>query len=140
MPPARDQGISGSGCSKCGRVIVWVSCITIVIAVSPAMAAKECVGRWRVSVEARSGTCQANEHNRIMLIKEDGRIVMEKPSVHFDVSGNVSACRTVSIVVAREGEIAKGHGEITGATASGTWTVTRPPARQCAGTWFARKR
>src|SRR5258707_12545828 len=140
MTPAWDQSVSGNTCSKFGRIIFWLGGIAVVIPVSPALAEKQCFGRWRVSVEARSGTCQPNEHNRIMVIKGDGRIVMENPSTHFEMSGNVSACRTVSFVVTREGEIAGAHGEITGETASGTWTVTRPPTKQCAGTWFARKR
>jgi hypothetical protein len=139
MSPAWDHGVSGNTCAKSGRAIFWLGCITVVVAASPAFSKTQCVGRWRVSVEATSGTCKPNEHNRAILLKEDGRIVLEHPSSNLELSGNVSSCQTVSFVIARSGEIARGRGQIMGETASGTWTVTRPPTKQCSGTWFARK-
>jgi hypothetical protein len=69
----------------------------------------------------------------------NGQIVLENPSIHFTLSGSVSACQAVSLVITRGPEIAKGSGRITGDTAEGTWTVIRPAEKQCSGTWFARQ-
>jgi hypothetical protein len=107
--------------------------------ISPAFAQTQCAGRWRVLIETTSGTCQANEHSRAINLKENGQIELANPSSEFELSGNVSSCQTVSLVITRGAEVAKGSGKITGDEARGTWMVTRPPSKQCSGTWYAKQ-
>jgi hypothetical protein len=111
----------------------------VAFAASPTLAQTTCTGRWRVAIETTSGTCQPNEHSRAIQVMENGQIALETPSNEFDLSGNVAACKTVSLVITRRAEVAAGSGQITGDQASGTWTVTKPPSRKCSGTWFARQ-
>jgi hypothetical protein len=108
-------------------------------ATSPAFGQMQCAGRWRVLIETTSGTCQANEHSRAIKLKGNGQIELENPSSEFELSGSVSACQTVSLVITRGAEVAKGSGRITGDEARGTWAVTRPPSKQCSGTWYAKQ-
>lgn len=121
------------------RGVFWIAFIALAFAVSPAFAQTQCVGRWRVSVETTSGTCEPQERNRAINVKENGQIVLENPSAHFTLSGRVSGCQTMSFVITRGPEIARGNGRVTGDQAEGTWTVIRPAEKRCAGTWFARK-
>jgi hypothetical protein len=124
---------------KGGQGIFWLSFIAVSLAISSASAQTQCVGRWRVSVEATSGTCEPNEHNRAVNVRENGQIVLENPSSRFTLSGSVSGCQTMSFVITRGPEIARGNGRVTGDRAEGTWKVIRPPEKQCSGTWLAVK-
>jgi hypothetical protein len=107
--------------------------------VTHAFAQTQCAGRWRVDIVTTAGTCEPNEHSRAINVKQNGQIDLASPSSEFELSGNVTACKTVSLVITRGAEIASGNGQITGDEASGTWMVTRPPSKKCSGTWFARK-
>ena len=109
------------------------------LVVSPGFAQNQCSGRWRVSIDTSTGTCQANEHSRAIFVKDDGNIQLVNPSDQFDLSGSVSACSAVSFVITRGAEIAEGKGAITGDVAQGTWVVKKPASKKCTGTWFARK-
>lgn len=109
------------------------------LAASPVFAQTQCVGRWRVLIETTSGTCQANEHSRAINLTANGQVELVNPSNEFELSGNVSGCQTVLLVITRGAEVAKGSGRITGGEARGTWMVTRPPSKQCSGTWYAKQ-
>jgi hypothetical protein len=121
------------------RTIVVFLVTVAVSATSPAFALSQCTGRWRVAIQTTSGTCEPNEHSRAIDLTEDGQIELANPSNQFDLSGSVSSCNTVSLVITRGAEIAEGSGRITGDEAQGTWTVKKPASKKCSGTWFARK-
>src|ERR1700694_1651472 len=110
-----------------------------ILATSTAFAQTQCAGRWRVLIETTSGTCQANEHSRAINLKENGQIELANPSSEFELSGSVASCQAVSLVITRGAEVAKGNGKITGDEARGTWMITRPPSKQCSGTWYAKQ-
>jgi hypothetical protein len=120
-------------------IITILLSAAIILAASSAFSASQCVGRWRVVISPSSGTCDPNERSRAILVRENGQLEIENPSTEFQLSGSVSGCQTVSLVITRGSEVAKGSGRITGEEASGTWTVTRPQSRQCSGTWYAKQ-
>jgi outer membrane protein W len=122
------------------NITVFVlACAAAALNISSASAQSQCVGPWRVAIETTSGTCQPNEKSRAINVKENGQIELESPSTHFDLSGSVAGCRTISFILTRNGEIATGAGQITGNEARGTWIVTQPASKQCSGWWYAKQ-
>jgi hypothetical protein len=125
-------------------VVVTIIPVWIAGAGTPTRASSACDGHWRVAfyIDAgkRTAKCNRQETNHAVDVK-DGNF-SESNSGH-DLRGMIKGCGSISFIVTRPGEKARGNGTVTGKDdqgrlkATGTWKVEQPSDRDCTGTWLA---
>jgi hypothetical protein len=106
------------------------------LATSPrAMARSPFDGTWSVLIVTDQGTC--DRAYRYALRIDDGRVSYDDPS--FAVSGRVDGAGHVQVNVAAGGQLASGHGRLSGGSGEGSWNG-RSATSQCSGHWEAERR
>jgi hypothetical protein len=91
-------------------------------------------GNWRVSIQPRDGDCQASQ---IPLKIDNGRLGYSG-YVPVSVSGSVGGNGSVSVSVKAGSRSARGSGQLSGNSGSGTWTGGSASSA-CSGTWTASR-
>jgi hypothetical protein len=127
---------------KCVRITVAVMGISLIGITAHALAQTSCHGDWRVGiiVAQTSETCDPDK-THIVVVDSFGNISPKTRLAGIEFRGTVdTACRNISFVITRNGEKAEGQGQISGAKAQGTWSVTYPSNKNCHGVWQASKR
>ena len=107
---------------------------TAVPASAPATAKSNFDGQWSVLIVTQKGTCDRAYRYPI---KIDNGSVGYAGSASFTVSGKVGDNGTVTVLVARGNQSAKGQGRLSGTDGSGLWTAG---SGECSGTWTAERR
>jgi len=112
--------------------------------VIPASASSECDGHWRVAFYIDPGKkafhkCNREETDHAVEVT-DGRFSESNSGYNF--RGTFKGCASISFIVTRMGEKARGAGTVTrnaedGLKADGGWNVEQPSDRDCTGTWMA---
>jgi hypothetical protein len=92
-------------------------------------------GRWSVLLETQKGEC--DKAYRYPVAVENG-VVRYAGDAGFNVTGKVAANGTVQGSVSAGETRANVRGKLSGASGSGTWTISG--GRNCSGQWTAEKR
>jgi hypothetical protein len=111
---------------------VGVACLA---PVGAAQAQQKFDGSWSVLVLTERGDCDRAYRYPIAIERGRVRYAGDAP---FNISGQVAANGAVRGSIASGQGRADVRGRLSGASGTGTWTVTG--ARNCSGTWNAERR
>ena len=108
---------------------------TVVPAASASVApAKSFDGGWSVLIVTEKGACDRAYRYPVKI--ENGAVGYAG-SAAFTVSGTVGDNGTVTVMVARGSQSAKGTGRMSATDGAGTWTAG---SGECSGIWTAERR
>src|SRR6266404_555660 len=103
-------------------------------AAAPAVAKSNYDGQWSVLIVTQKGTCDRAYRYPV---KIDNGAVGYAGDASFTVSGKVGPTGTVTVMVARGSQSAKGTGRLSSTDGAGMWTAG---SGDCSGTWTAERR
>ena len=101
---------------------------------APMPSAKSFDGGWSVLIVTEKGTCDRAYRYPVKI--ENGSVGYAG-SASFNVSGKVGDNGSVTVMVSRGSQSAKGTGRMSGSDGAGTWTAG---SGECSGTWTAERR
>jgi hypothetical protein len=116
------------------RAIPALTAAAILASAVPAAAKSNYDGQWSVLIVTQKGTCDRAYRYPV---KIDNGAVGYAGDASFTVSGKVGPTGTVTVMVARGSQSAKGTGRLSSTDGAGMWTAG---SGDCSGTWTAERR
>ena len=107
---------------------------TTVPASAAAVAKSTFDGQWSVLIVTQKGTCDRAYRYPVKI--ENGSVGYAG-SASFNVSGKVGDNGSVTVMVSRGSQSARGQGKLSATDGSGMWTAG---SGDCSGTWTAERR
>ena len=122
------------------RAVLPAIAATMVLAASalpaaaPAAARSNFDGQWSVLIVTQKGTCDRAYRYPVRISNGSVGYAGE---ASFNVSGSVGPNGTVTVMVSKGNQSARGSGQLSGTDGSGRWVAG---SGECSGSWTAERR